>query len=48
MVKDAEANAKADQEKKELIEAKNNADSLVYSTERSLKEHGDKNRCSNS
>ena len=42
MVKDAQANASADKERKELIEAKNNADSLVYSTEKSLKEYGDK------
>ena len=42
MVKDAEANAASDKEKKELIEARNNADGLVYSTEKSLKEHGDK------
>jgi len=42
MVQDAEANASADKEKKELIEARNNADSLVYSTEKSLTEHGDK------
>jgi molecular chaperone DnaK len=42
MVKDAEANAAADKSKKELIEAKNHADSLVYSTEKSLNEHGDK------
>lgn len=42
MVKEAEANAKADKEKKELIDAKNQGDSLLYSTEKSLKEHGDK------
>ena len=42
MVKDAEANASSDKAKKELIEAKNHADSLVYSTEKSLNEHGDK------
>jgi molecular chaperone DnaK len=42
MVKDAEANAGADKEKKELVEAKNHADSLVYSTEKSLSEHADK------
>jgi molecular chaperone DnaK len=42
MVKDAEANSEADKEKKELIEAKNNADSLVYSTEKSLEDHKDK------
>ena len=42
MIKDAEANASADKEKKELAEARNNADSLVYSTEKSLAEHKDK------
>ncbi|MES2676828.1 MAG: molecular chaperone DnaK [Pseudomonadota bacterium] len=42
MVKDAEANAEADKEKKELAEARNHADSLVYSTEKSLSEHKDK------
>lgn len=42
MVKDAEANASADKAKKELIEAKNQADAAVYETEKSLKEHGDK------
>ncbi len=42
MMKDAEANAKADKEKKELADAKNQADTLVYSTEKSLKEYGDK------
>jgi molecular chaperone DnaK len=42
MVKDAEANSEADKEKKEIIEARNNADSMVYSTEKSLEEHKDK------
>jgi len=42
MVKEAEANAESDKKKKELIEEKNKADSLVYSTEKSLKEYGDK------
>jgi molecular chaperone DnaK len=42
MVKDAEANASADKAKKEFIEAKNHADSAVYETEKSLKEHGEK------
>ncbi len=42
MVKDAEANASADKEKKELIEAKNQAEAMIYETEKSLKEHGDK------
>lgn len=42
MVKDAELNAEADRKKKELVEVRNQADSLIYSTEKSLKEHGDK------
>ena len=42
MVKDAEENANADETRKNLIEAKNQADSMIYSTEKSLKEHADK------
>jgi molecular chaperone DnaK len=42
MVKDAEANADSDKKKLEEIEARNNADSIVHSTEKSLKEHGSK------
>jgi molecular chaperone DnaK len=42
MVKDAEKNAEDDKKRRELIEAKNNADSLVYSTEKTLKEHDSK------
>ena len=42
MVKDAEANADADKKKLETIEARNNADSIIHSTEKSLKEHGSK------
>jgi molecular chaperone DnaK len=42
MVKDAESHASEDKKKRELIEARNQADSLVYSTEKSLAEHGDK------
>jgi molecular chaperone DnaK len=42
MVKDAEANADADKARRELVEARNQAESLVDSTEKSLKEHGDK------
>ena len=42
MVKDAEANKEADKKKRELVDAKNGADSLINSTEKSLKEHGDK------
>ncbi|BCA78302.1 molecular chaperone DnaK [Desulfuromonas sp. AOP6] len=41
MVKDAENHASEDKKKRELIEARNQADSLVYTTEKSLKEHGD-------
>ena len=39
---DAEANAEADKAKRALIDAKNQADGLYYSTEKQLKEHGDK------
>ncbi len=42
MVKDAESHASEDKKKRELIEARNQADSLVYTTEKSIKEHGDK------
>tara|TARA_B100001123_G_scaffold217438_1_gene245479 strand:+ start:176 stop:2119 length:1944 start_codon:yes stop_codon:yes gene_type:complete len=42
MVKDAESNAAEDERKKEDIEVRNNADSLVYSTEKSMTEYGDK------
>ena len=42
LVKDAELHAEEDKKKHELIQAKNNLDNLVYQTEKSLKEHGDK------
>ena len=42
MVKDAEANKEADKKKRESVDARNQADSLVFSTEKSLKEHGGK------
>ena len=42
MVKDAEANAEADKDRRELVEAKNSAESLIHSTEKSMEEHGDK------
>ena len=42
MVKDAEANADADKQRKELVEAKNQAESLIHSTEKAVEEHGDK------
>ncbi len=42
LVKDAEMNAEEDKKKKELVEARNSADALIYSTEKSIKELGDK------
>ena len=42
MVKDAEENAESDKERKELVEAKNQAESLIHSTEKSIEEHGEK------
>ncbi len=42
MMKDAEAHAEEDKKKKELIEVRNKADQVVYSTEKTLKDHGDK------
>jgi molecular chaperone DnaK len=42
LVKDAELHAEDDKKKKELVEARNHADALIYSTEKSLKEMGDK------
>ncbi|ACP27231.1 chaperone protein DnaK [Sinorhizobium fredii NGR234] len=42
MVKDAEANAEADKKRRESVEAKNQAESLIHSSEKSLKEYGDK------
>ena len=42
MMRDAEENASSDKLRKEAIEAKNQADSLIYETEKSLREHGDK------
>jgi molecular chaperone DnaK len=42
MVQDAEANADADKERKELVEAKNQAEGLIHSTNKSLEEHSDK------
>jgi molecular chaperone DnaK len=41
MVKDAEENAEADKERREMVEAKNQGESLVHSTEKSLEEHKD-------
>jgi len=42
MVKDAEANAESDKKRRESVEAKNQAESLIHSTEKSLKDFGDK------
>ncbi|WP_035586915.1 molecular chaperone DnaK [Hippea jasoniae] len=42
MVKEAEAHAEEDKRRRELIETKNKADSLIYATEKSLKDFGDK------
>ena len=42
MVRDAEANAEADKGRRELVEAKNQAESLIHSTEKSMEEHSDK------
>ena len=42
MVDEAKAHAEEDKSKKEAVEIRNQADSMVYSTEKSLKEHGDK------
>ena len=42
MVKDAEANAEADRQRREAVEARNQLDALVHSTEKTLKENGDK------
>ncbi|MEM9279263.1 MAG: molecular chaperone DnaK [Pseudomonadota bacterium] len=42
MVKDAEANAEADQKRREAVEAKNQAETLIHSAEKSLEEYGDK------
>ncbi len=42
MVKDAEAHAEEDKKRRELVEAKNHADALIHTTERTIKEAGDK------
>ncbi|MHC4643476.1 MAG: molecular chaperone DnaK [Planctomycetota bacterium] len=42
MTKDAEAHAEEDKNKREVIDLKNQADQLIYSTEKTLKEHGEK------
>ncbi|GAB4381786.1 molecular chaperone DnaK [Albidovulum sp.] len=42
MVKEAEANAEADKKRRELVETRNQAESLIHSTRKALEEHGDK------
>ncbi len=42
MVKEAEANKDADKKKRDSVDTRNQADSIIHSTEKSLKEHGDK------
>ena len=42
MVKDAEANKEADKKKREAVEVRNQADTLIHSTDKNLKEHGSK------
>lgn len=42
MITEAEANAEEDKKRRELIEARNHAEGLIHSTEKSLQEHGDK------
>jgi molecular chaperone DnaK len=41
MVKDAEQNSAADKKRREAVEARNNADGLIYSTEKTMGEHGE-------
>jgi molecular chaperone DnaK len=42
MVKEAEQHASEDRKRKEVVEARNHADSMIYTTEKNLKEYGDK------
>ncbi|MCY6383105.1 molecular chaperone DnaK [Hoeflea prorocentri] len=42
MIKDAESNAEADKARRDAVEAKNQAESLIHSTEKSLADYGDK------
>ena len=42
MIRDAEANAESDKKRKELVEARNQAESLIHSTKKAIEEHGDK------
>ena len=42
MVKEAESHAAEDKKRRELVEAKNQADAMIHSTEKAMGEHGDK------
>jgi molecular chaperone DnaK len=42
MMKEAEENAESDKQRRELVEAKNQAEGLIHATEKSVEEHGDK------
>jgi len=42
MVKDAEAHSQEDEQRKQAVEIRNNADALLYTTEKTLRDHGDK------
>jgi molecular chaperone DnaK len=42
MVREAEENAESDKKRRELVETRNQAESLIHSTEKSMEEHGDK------
>ena len=42
MVKDAEANKEADKKKRDAVDTRNQADTIIHSTEKNLKEHGSK------
>ncbi len=42
MTKEAESHAAEDKRKREVVDLKNQADQLIYSTEKTLKEHGEK------
>jgi molecular chaperone DnaK len=42
MTKEAESHAEEDRKRREVVDLKNQADQLIYSTEKTLKEHGDK------
>ena len=42
MVKDAEANKEADKKKRESVDVRNQADTIIHTTEKNLKEHGSK------